>query len=155
MQLDILELLLLWIAIINLSCIVFKDMVRITLFKVLIWLILFIEKKNFIDLLFVLIFSMIELSICFVRWKIFINNFREIETLNYEKNRKDDLLCKLLPKHIIANFYSRMCEKQSFQEELRDVTLLYADIAGFTLWAASVTPEKVVGMLRTLYNKFD
>ena len=111
MQLDILELLLLWIAIINLSCIVFKDMVRITLFKVLIWLILFIEKKNFIDLLFVLIFSMIELSICFVRWKIFINNFREIETLNYEKNRKDDLLCKLLPKHIIANFYSRMCEK--------------------------------------------
>ena len=40
-------------------------------------------------------------------------------------------------------------------EELKDVTILYADIAGFTKYSSSVSPEEVVKMLRNLYTQFD
>lgn len=35
------------------------------------------------------------------------------------------------------------------------MTLLFADIAGFTKYSSSVTPEEVVRMLRDLFTEFD
>ena len=35
------------------------------------------------------------------------------------------------------------------------MTLLFADIAGFTKYSSSVTPEQVVKMLRDLFTEFD
>jgi class 3 adenylate cyclase len=40
-------------------------------------------------------------------------------------------------------------------DEFQDVTLLYADIAGFTKYSSSVTPAQVVIMLRNLFTEFD
>lgn len=36
-----------------------------------------------------------------------------------------------------------------------EVTVLFADIAGFTAYSAEVYPEQVVNMLRTLFTEFD
>jgi len=40
-------------------------------------------------------------------------------------------------------------------EELDDVTLLFADIAGFTKYSSSTDPIVVVNMLRKLFTDFD
>ncbi len=40
-------------------------------------------------------------------------------------------------------------------DRLDDVTILFADIAGFTAYSSSVQPSDVVNMLRTLFEKFD
>lgn len=38
---------------------------------------------------------------------------------------------------------------------LNDVTLLYADIVGFTAWSAGRTPSEVIEMLSDLFTNFD
>lgn len=48
-----------------------------------------------------------------------------------------------------------MTKRKEFTEEFNEVTLLFADIAGFTKYSESVTPEKVVKMLRDLFTEFD
>ena len=46
-------------------------------------------------------------------------------------------------------------KKTEFTEQFNQVTLLFADIAGFTKYSSSVTPEEVVKMLRDLFTEFD
>ena len=45
--------------------------------------------------------------------------------------------------------------KYELTDQFDDVTLLFADIAGFTKFSSSVQPEEVVSMLRTLFTEFD
>ncbi len=40
-------------------------------------------------------------------------------------------------------------------DHFEDVTILFADIAGFTKYSSAVTPENVVNMLRNLFTEFD
>lgn len=40
-------------------------------------------------------------------------------------------------------------------DKMNDVTILFADIAGFTKYSSSVTPSEVVSMLRSLFEQFD
>jgi class 3 adenylate cyclase len=45
--------------------------------------------------------------------------------------------------------------KLDLTDEFDDVTLLFADIAGFTKYSSSVTANQVVYMLRSLFTEFD
>lgn len=48
-----------------------------------------------------------------------------------------------------------MINKLDLTDEFDDVTLLFADIAGFTKYSSSVTANQVVFMLRSLFTEFD
>jgi class 3 adenylate cyclase len=72
--------------------------------------------------------------------------------LVHERNRSERLLYAVLPRKIA--------------DELRDgekmianrhplVTVLFADVAGFTPWAAQHEPEVVVGLLENIFHRFD
>ena len=45
--------------------------------------------------------------------------------------------------------------KLELTDYIDDVTLLFADIAGFTKYSASVKPNQVVEMLKELFTEFD
>lgn len=45
--------------------------------------------------------------------------------------------------------------KFELTDQFDEVTLLFADIAGFTKFSSSVEPEDVVSMLRSLFTEFD
>ena len=45
--------------------------------------------------------------------------------------------------------------KFDLTDEFDDVTLLFADISGFTKYSSSVSAEQVVNMLRSLFTEFD
>ena len=46
-------------------------------------------------------------------------------------------------------------QKSDLTDSLSNVTLLFADIANFTKYSSSVTPEIVVAMLKNLFTEFD
>lgn len=46
-------------------------------------------------------------------------------------------------------------DKSDFIDEFDDVTLLFADIKGFTEYSHAHNPEGVVTMLRNLFTEFD
>jgi len=52
-------------------------------------------------------------------------------------------------------YYDYQTLKENPIDEFQDVTLLYADIAGFTKYSARVPADQVVKMLSTLCTEFD
>jgi class 3 adenylate cyclase len=66
--------------------------------------------------------------------------------------KKTDMLLKyMMPPHVLEN----MKQDKAITDKLIDVTLLYADIVGFTAWSSNKTPIEVVGMLSMLFTRFD
>ena len=51
--------------------------------------------------------------------------------------------------------YVKSFSPKELTDELDNVTLLYADIKGFTAFSNSREPEKVVDMLSSIFSQFD
>jgi class 3 adenylate cyclase len=57
----------------------------------------------------------------------------------------------MMPPHVLEN----MRQDKAITDKLTGVTLLYADIVGFTAWSSNKTPAEVVGMLSMMFTRFD
>lgn len=136
-------------------CIIYLDSLVITLVTSLAYIALLASTANYVYIAFVILFSTVEMKRCHNTWNLHIQKFNSLITLDNKKTEKNHLLSNLLPAHVITKFYMNKQAQQSFEEELKDVTLLYADIAGFTKYSSSVKPEEVVKMLRYMFTEFD
>lgn len=68
-----------------------------------------------------------------------------------ELDKTEQLLMQMMPRHVLRNLE----EEKSVIDRLSNVTLLYADIVGFTAWSSIREPQEVVGMLSELFTRFD
>ncbi|OMJ90724.1 hypothetical protein SteCoe_6900 [Stentor coeruleus] len=68
-----------------------------------------------------------------------------------ELTNTEELLCKMMPKNVLE----KLKEQSHVTEYISGVTILYADIAGFTQWSSNKLPDEVVGMLSNLFTEFD
>ncbi|KAL4443189.1 hypothetical protein ABPG74_002256 [Tetrahymena malaccensis] len=120
---------------------------------------LYITFKNRFDVLiifFVALVGIIHLRIQYNHMQNEVRNFNNLKTLESKKDELDSLLKNLLPAHILDTFLNSMKKEiPLICEELHDVTLLFADIAGFTKYSSTTDPIVVVNMLRRLFTDFD
>ena len=63
----------------------------------------------------------------------------------------ENLLKKVLPVHV----YDELKEEDLNTDIYSKMTILYADIVGFTSWSSDKTPENVLEMLTALFKQFD
>ncbi|OMJ80922.1 hypothetical protein SteCoe_18733 [Stentor coeruleus] len=75
-----------------------------------------------------------------------INKFAYREIKSTEK-----LLNQLIPSQVLKNLHHDICTTDRYF----DVTVIYADICGFTAWSASKEPIEVISMLSKLFSNFD
>jgi class 3 adenylate cyclase len=68
-----------------------------------------------------------------------------------EINQTQQLLTHMMPPNALANFE----EGTQVMDRLTQVTVMYADIVGFTAWSSIRSPREVVGMLSELFTRFD
>ena len=61
------------------------------------------------------------------------------------------LLSQMMPPHALANLE----EGKQVMDRLNQVTIMFADIVGFTAWSSVRSPSEVVGMLSELFTSFD
>jgi adenylate cyclase len=69
-----------------------------------------------------------------------------------EKDKTEQLLLNVLPQAIVERFKS---DRSFFAEGYPSVTVLFADIAGFTLLSEKIKPEELVKFLNDIFSKFD
>ncbi|CAD8105459.1 unnamed protein product [Paramecium primaurelia] len=75
--------------------------------------------------------------------------------LKYKHEQLDQLVKHQLPTHMLDQFLQLQQSRAVLKDQHEDVTLLFADIAGFTEYSSKVAPEQVVFMLRNLFTEFD
>ncbi|CAG9312636.1 unnamed protein product [Blepharisma stoltei] len=68
-----------------------------------------------------------------------------------ELNTIEELVNKMMPPHA----YMNLKDKHSVTDRFSQVTILYADIVGFTAWSSDKAPDEILGMLYELFSRFD
>lgn len=83
------------------------------------------------------------------------NKLRYFTTLKNAAEKKlkqtESLLTQMMPRHV----FESLKEHYTVTESISNVTLLYADIVGFTQWSSEKRPDEVVNMLYDLFTEFD
>ena len=75
-----------------------------------------------------------------------------LEQIRFERAKSERLLLNVLPEAIAA----RLKEGEHvIAERYEEVTVLFADIVGFTEYSASTSPEKLVYLLNDIFSSFD
>ncbi len=77
---------------------------------------------------------------------------RSESRLVVERDRSQQLLHVILPRHIAGRLQQGSGHIADHHPE---VTVLFADIAGFTPWASSQSPDRVVELLEQVFSRFD
>ncbi len=74
------------------------------------------------------------------------------EALRQEQEKSETLLLNILPKPIAEQLKQR---QGSLAEQFNEVTILFADIVGFTPLSATLQPIELVDMLNQVFSRFD
>ncbi|MCH7573909.1 MAG: adenylate/guanylate cyclase domain-containing protein [Candidatus Marinimicrobia bacterium] len=82
----------------------------------------------------------------------FRRDFIQAKEIEIERNRSDALLLNILPAPIADRLKAH---EAPIADGFEDVTILFADIVGFTQLSATLSPSKLVEMLDALFTQFD
>jgi adenylate cyclase len=75
-----------------------------------------------------------------------------VEALRIEKERSDHLLLNILPKAIVSRLHGG---ETVIADQLSNVTILFADLIGFTKLSSQITANDLIGLLNGLFSEFD
>jgi adenylate cyclase len=75
-----------------------------------------------------------------------------LQQIQAEQDRSERLLLNILPQSIAERLKH---SHKPIAEQFDDVSVLFADIVGFTKLAARITPTELVGMLNEVFSLFD
>lgn len=82
----------------------------------------------------------------------FTQNAEYKDMLATEREKSDRLLLSLFPDSIAGKLRN---SNQSIADSFENVTILFADIVGFTRYASNMPPNELVAMLDEIFSEFD
>ena len=80
---------------------------------------------------------------------------RTLGQLKTEQDRSERLLLNVLPREIASRLKDDDIDRRSLAESRDNVTVLFADMVGFSSIAASLTPAKLIDLLDEVFVHFD
>ncbi|CAG9328261.1 unnamed protein product [Blepharisma stoltei] len=114
---------------------------------------LYIEMNSF-DRIFILViitFIAVLYFTLFHREKTMRKSHLLITAGKKEIEKTEQLLKNMMPPHI----YQNLRNENNAAEVIKDVTLIYADIVGFTAWSSTNSTADIVKRLSDLFTSFD
>jgi len=154
----LLELILIYLIHGNTDFLNFVEVVLLTIITFSIWIISYgifrmISGQNLLFMLTMLIFNLLKVNF---QMRHHIDSFNNLLNNESKKQEQNNLVSQLLPFHAFEKLKNiSVNNKIELTDLFHEVTLLFADIAGFTKYSSSVKPEDVVIMLRSLFTEFD
>jgi len=82
----------------------------------------------------------------------FVRRKRAETALRHEQQRTESLLCNILPEKIAQRLKR---ETSTIADYYSDVTVLFADIVGFTRMSSQIEPHELVRRLNQIFSAFD
>jgi adenylate cyclase len=79
--------------------------------------------------------------------------FNQKEDLQVAKKKTLTLLDNILPRHIVKQLIAE--PNQTIAQNYSFVTVLSADIVGFTTFSETISPVQLVGYLNLIFSEFD
>jgi len=77
---------------------------------------------------------------------------RQHQLVRGEQKKSEQLLTTILPSHIAQRLKR---DQATIADGFADVTVMFADIVGFTMLAEELTPKEVVSFLDGVFTRFD
>jgi adenylate cyclase len=112
-----------------------------------------------ISIYFVLNFSTLSIMIYLLLWYFVDEKAKlraQLETATsdvlHEKERSEELLLSILPRHIAERLKN---EEPNIAQGHADVTVMFADIVGFTRMTEELSPVETVKILNEVFSLFD
>lgn len=91
---------------------------------------------------FVVVIGVTHLTYIYMLFKLQIKNFNSLKCLQKKAKEQSHILSNLLPKHVLEKFLNNPeTMRLELADEFEDVTILFADIAGFTKYSSQVEPD--------------
>lgn len=117
----------------------------------------FVVRDNNLPLWLMLAFFVLNViivsSLAFFQMRAFVRQRDEaLRMLRLEQDKTDSLLCNILPRPIADILKDR---PQTIAERYEAVSILFADVVGFTPLSAAVDAEEMVNLLNEIYTHFD
>lgn len=75
--------------------------------------------------------------------------------LRVEQEKADQLLLNILPPSIAAALKNNLTNRGAIASRFESVTILFADIVGFTQLATQIPPVELVCQLNSIFSKYD
>ena len=96
------------------------------------------------------LFFLMNLGICSIVVYMFATYF--VNAALTERNRANSLLLNILPAPIAKRLKLR---EYPISDKFDSITVLFADIAGFTAWSEFLSPDKTIDFLNDIFSRFD
>ncbi|CAD8118773.1 unnamed protein product [Paramecium sonneborni] len=118
-------------------------------------IIIIIDGTQLISIFFLFVSSMYNLTLILFIEQQQVGCFNQKNIFKTQQQKESQLLQYLLPKHILNKFLDDKISNIGICDKLDKLTILFADIAGFTEYSSKVKPEEVLVMLKNLFVEFD
>jgi class 3 adenylate cyclase len=121
------------------------------------WVSGFMEKPQFATmLLLIFVAQAICAGVSYLLERMVRANFFLNERLAAEAAWSERLLASIFPARVLQRIAARGSVRDvAMVERHAEVSILFADLVGFTEFAATTTPEATVGMLNDVFSRFD
>lgn len=109
------------------------------------------DRDSIQNIVFCLLFT---IQCCTLRYFTEQNQRKYHTTDQFAKReiaKTEQLLTHMIPFHAIENLKLGIFEA----DKIANVSILFADISGFTSWASSHSPARVIGKLSAIFSAFD
>ncbi|CAD8170135.1 unnamed protein product [Paramecium pentaurelia] len=118
-------------------------------------IILAIDGTQIISIYFIIVSSLYNIMLILLIEQQQVGCFNQKIIFKTQQQKESQLLQYLLPKHILNKFLDDRIGNIGICDKIDDLTILFADIAGFTEYSSKVKPEEVLVMLKNLFVEFD
>lgn len=125
-----------------------------TLILALYWLsvLIYNQNTNISQILPVSVYFIAIQALTLFFWEKQIRTQNNISIIiKNELNKTESLLTQMIPKHV----YDHLKDENTVTDHFFQVTIIYADIVGFTPWSSGREAKEIVNMLSSLFTKFD
>jgi phospholipid-transporting ATPase len=149
----VLESIFINIAVNHTSGLLFGYILAISIPDLLMWLFLSNQRHlNFFDQTFFVVFSLtINVLASLARYYYDRKNYNIKIKANAAINQNEKLLIQMIPQSV----YEKLTSGIPVLDRLENITILYADICGFTSYSEKKSPMDIIKMLSKLFPEFE